>query len=526
MDHSTDNNYKSLIEQDLMLPDNMAIQNNISMTDFNISKEDWNRINNVPNYVNKIYFFLVLGISISFILLVIGLAILIKNGTMYGVYLTLFSLFMFGILIYGILSLRWFQIKAEEISEKQNQSGPEELEKSTEYALMNVLYILLMLFFIICLFMTIICFAFQATYLNPIRTAAMNQTSWKKYYGDLKYDDVYGDSVSLFNIAGSTALVLSLFTLTGLFISFRMIGAYKSWQNINEFVCSGIFTLGFVMIYYGVYCLKYSSLINTNKSMPKSYPDALIIAGCASVLISVLGFVGTFLEKKKLVKVFAILSILSSILLLSIFILSILIGINFSQNYQCKDFLQYVSEDYAIETLGCDRKYSAVSKNSENMTCPKDRLVDAWDTSSGVIPITGGDSYGCLDSVCCSVIESSTQKNLSLISVFSFLMFSLTVIVSAGSFYVNEQYPHKTQFGISNKLVKWILFTVASIIALVVLILISLIPEIKFSSSNYNQVNLLQIQSQTHQSVEHIGNLLKKQGKAFLKNLKGNTETN
>ena len=525
MDYSANSNYKSLIEQDLMLPDNMAIQNNISMTDFNISKEDWNRIKNVPKYVDKLNFLFVIGISISFILLAIGLAILIKNGTLYGVFLTMFSLFMLGILIYGIFALRWYQIKTEEISEKQNQSGLEELEKCTEYALMSVLYIFLMLFFIICLFLTILCFAFQATYLNPIKIAAMNQNSWRKYYGDLKYNDVYRDSLDLLNIGGSTALVLSLFTLSGLFISFRMIGAYKSWQNINEFVCSGILTLGFLMIYYGVYCLKYSGLINSNKSMPKSYPEALIIAGCASVLISVLGIIGSFLEKKKLVKVFAILSIILSIFLLSVFISSILIGINFSQNYKCKDFLQYVSEDYAIETFGCDQKYSYVSRNSENMTCPKDRLVDAWDTSSGIIPITASSPYGCLDSVCCSVIENSTQKNLSLISVFSFFMFSLTVIISAGSFYVNQQSPHKTQFGISNKLVKWILLAVASVIALVILILISLIHEIKFSSV-YNQVNLLQIQEPTYKSVEHIGNILKQHSKSFLKNLKGNTAKN
>lgn len=522
MDQSTIDNNKTFFEQDLMLKDKFGILNNIDATQYGNSKEDWDRIEDVPSHVNRINIFLVIGIAISFILLAIGLSVLIKNGSIYGLYVTLFGILILGVFIYGIFALRWFQTKSMEFLEKEAFKQPEELDNSNEYAFLNIFYMLLMFFFICCLFVTIVCFGFQSYYLNPIRTAGMNQDTWRKFYGEQNYNDVYDNGVCLLYIGAISALVLGLFTMGILIICFRMIGPFRSWQTINEFVCIAIFIIGFVMIYYGVYCIRLENLAKIDKAMPECFPEVLIFAGIASICISILGFVGSYYENKKVIHVFAILSVISSVLLLTTFIASILISNSFTENYECKDLLDNIGQNYAIEMLDCDKKYLFIQDSIDNMQCPKDRIVNAWEVDLGLNSDQQSEYYGCLDIGCCSKTFHAAKKNLNFISVTSFLIFILTVLISIGAFYMNDQLPHKTQFGISNKNIKIVLIVVASTIAIIILTFMTLIPEVKPSPFLSKPVEKSNLQGVPESSVLQVDIQKLNRRSAFLKNVMHN----
>jgi hypothetical protein len=523
MDQETKENNITYLEQDLLLQEKNAIQNNQSTGNQGTPKEDWDRIDEIPNHVDKINMLLIVGIAISFILLVIGLAVVIKNGLLYGLYLIIFSLFMTGVFTYGIFAFRWYQNKAAELSEKKHYKHPEELDTSAEYSYLNIFHFLLILFFICCLFVTIVCFGFQNYYLNPIRTAAMNQDSWKKAYGDITYDKNYNDAVLLLYIGGFCGLVLSIFSLTFMIISFCMLGSYKSWQTINEFLCIAIFIIGFILIYYAVYILRFRNLINLDKAMPDNFPIVLIVAGVFGILVSILGFIGNFLENKTLIKHFAIISIISAVILIITLVTSISSTVSFKDEYKCKDLLEDVGQTYAIEILKCDRKYTFVQNTLENMKCPKNRIVSAWDINLGINSDDQKETYGCLDAGCCSNAYEGANKNMKFISVYLIFMLMFTIAITVGAFLVLNQLPDKTQFGIFDMNIKWILLGLGFSTAVVILTVMVLIPEIHPSPFISHKVESSKYQGVPESSVIQVDSDKVNTRSAFLKQVVHNS---
>ena len=524
MDQETkENNNITYLEQDLLLQEKNAIQNNQSSINQGTPKEDWDRIEKIPNHVDKINMLLIIGIAISFILLVIGLAVVIKNGSLYGLYLIIFSIFMCGVFTYGIFAFRWYQNKAAEMSEKKHYKFPEELDTSAEYSYLNIFHFLLILFFISCLFVTIVCFGFQNYYLNPIRTAGMNQDSWKKVYGDITYDEMYNDGELLLYIGGFSGVVLSVFSLTCMVISFCMLGSIKSWQTINEFLCIAIFIIGFIFIYYAVYFLRSRNLVNLDKAMPDNFPIVLIVAGVFGILVSIFGFVGNFLENKTLIKHFAILSIISAVILIITLVTSISSTVSFKDEYSCKDLLEDVGQVYALEILKCDRKYTFVQNTLENMKCPKYRIVGAWDINLGVNADDQKETYGCLDAGCCSNAYEAANKNMKFISVYIILMLLFTIAITVGAFWVHNQLPEKTQFGIFDRNIKWILLGIGFATAIIILIKMTLITEVDPSPFISHKVENSKYQGVPESSVIQVDSERVNRRSAFLKQVVHNS---
>jgi hypothetical protein len=481
-------------DETCLLPnDNKNIQNNSkdsSISDkkkgsFALEKEreeNWKRLEDVPNHINTINLLLILGISIAIILFAIGLAILIKKGTFISIYLMMFSLLMMTVLVLAIYVVRWYQIKADECVQKKNKINPEQIDYTSEYSLMNIIHFLMMFFFILCLFMTVVFFGFQDYYLNPIRTAGMNQETWSKEYNTQKYSDVIGDNTLLWYVIAFTTLIISGFILASLIVSFKLIGAYRTWQTINEFFCITIFILGFVVLYYGVYCQKYRNFAKIDRGMPSWFPPTLIITAAITISLSILGFFGFFQENKSIINIFSYLSVFITAFTFTMFVSSAVFTSAFDTNVECKDLMDYFDQDFTMNNLGCTRKYMFVQNNLDNIQCPRDRIVSAWEVNASKNIEDQVDAYGCVDASCCSKTFHKSKKTLKFITLILFIFSIITTFITVGSFFMDHKLTQLGNFVAFNQNLKWLLVVIALFIVIILVAFTFLIPNPPASS--------------------------------------------
>ena len=428
----------------------------------------------------KVYIAMIVGIVLCLLIAGMGCALAAKSNSVIAIILIVGGFISAAAFGWGIYATYRYAHKCEEflISNNTNKD-PEEIDQSTERTFLNVALYLLMIMFLVFLLLSICCFAFQNQIKYEIQGIGQNSTKWKKYFGSLSYETVINYSSTIMTTVGLFSLFLTIFLGFLLYLAFKMLGSYRTWQTIVEFVCVMFFKLGFVFLYLAVYAHKYRDVAKVEKAMPTWIPDALLVTSLIAIGIAVYGYISSWSENLKMLKIFSLLTVLFTAVIVILSIGGALYAVKFQDIFDKKCFavLDYIQTDYLVKYVGCDQKYLFTSKSIDGMKCPKDRVVTAWEANLGIDVDKQVDSYGCIDLGCCYSTYSFIKNKIDYMALIGFTLFVFGCLLTGGSWYMVNQLEAGLEEGLSAKKTRYSLYVMVGVVIILMIIYIALIPS-------------------------------------------------
>lgn len=426
-----------------------------------------------------VYIFLIIGIVLSLVIAGLGFVISAKVSSGIAYVLIGFGFFSAAVFGYGIYAVRSYTKRVDIFLVDPEHNDPELIDQSKERTFLNIFLYLTMIIFLVFLILSIGCFAFQDDARNEIRGISTNQAKWNRYFGDASYDSVMNNLVKAMYAVATISLILCGFIATLLFFTFSVLGTYRSWQTVIEFVCVLFFMLGFAFLYLAVYAEKYKDVANVDKAMPQWVPDALLGVAIASIALAIFGFVAAHQESKNLLKTFSLVTAVFTACVLVLSIGGALYAGQFQEYFskRCYAILDHVNQDYLIKYAQCDQKYLFLSNSIDNMRCPKERVVSAWEVNLGVESDKQKDIYGCLDAGCCVATYGYIKTKMDYLALVAFTLFIFGCLMVGGACYMLGQLNENREFAPKDTKASYALYAIAGITVILMVIFIAMIPS-------------------------------------------------
>lgn len=447
-----------------------------------LDKEDipkYHRLTSVSENAKYIYIALIIGILFSLIISGLGISIIrvTKSNNPLAIMLIVFGLLSCLAFGFGIFATKWYVDRIDKTI--FDNKDPEDVDQSSERQLLNVFLYLMMILFLIFLIISITCFTSQSGIKYQIKSIAQNKEKWNKYFGNMTYDYVMSKANLVLYFVAGISLFLSLFILALLIFAFKMLGTYRSWQTVVQFVCVLFFKLGFVLLYFAIFAEKYRDVAKVDKAMPSWISGALLGFSVISILIAILGFVATYMENKQLLRIFILVIGIFTAAVLVVSIGGALNAGRFNEYFQkrCYKIMDYVRDDWLVKYAGCEKKYLFVSNNIDNLKCPKERIATAWEANLGIEADQQKDAYGCLDQSCCYSTYSTIKDKIDIVAVIAFALFGLGCVMIGGGIYVLTKLERGEEHGAGSKQTKYFLYILSVIVILIMVVFIALIPS-------------------------------------------------
>jgi hypothetical protein len=431
---------------------------------------------------------LYIGIILSTINICLGIGIGAKFSATIAGYVVGCGLFSLSVFIAGLFISNKYVGQCEAALLSNDLAKCEAVDQSWERTLLNIWLYMVMIIFLIFLIATIGCFGFKEEARLAIEGASKNQDTWHKYFGDRTYEYIDNSITTLLNVTGFFALLLFLYCGILLGLSFRLLGAYRTFQTVLEFICLLFFCFGFGFLYLAIYSQRYRDVAKVDKAMPGWVPDALLASSIISVVVAVVGYCAIYLENRQYIKYFGIGALVFTALILIFaiggFVFAAKLDTYFDNN--CNNVLDYIKDDYLTKYADCQKKYAFTGISLDSMLCPKDRIVSVWEQNLGKNLEDHTDVYGCLDSDCCFKTFSAIKSKVDYLAIIAAVLFILGTFLTIGSYFMYVQLSQGFEHGIGKTVVNKAMLIAAVVVAIIMVIFIAFIPSPPETSPTFN----------------------------------------
>lgn len=388
------------------------------------------KIEEVYRYITGISIFLA---ALSFTLVILGALLKIQMVGSISTFLIGFGFASLCIFLFGIWAVYQYDVIVIE-------KGEEYSDQSTERELFN-LFIYGAIFVLIFMLITgLVCVIYKGEVHEYIIAVGQNQKEWKILFGDITYNDLQRYSGNILIATPIFCLFMVMGVCALLYYVYLLMKDYRFIQILIQFFTLILFTLGAILLYLSIYLNTYREIANMQKTMPLWIPFSLIIISIIIIIISIFGYFSIQNESKRLTYFYGIICGVFTIVMLFGSIGGIYYANKVTQDLdgQCKGMIEMINQDFLIDYIGCERKYTYNSTSiSEMSKCPKQRIIDAWDITLKLEIDKGKEQlnhYGCYDIVCCAQAVDLIRSKSVYLAILACSVFLTFFLCALGSF--------------------------------------------------------------------------------------------
>ena len=436
-------------------------------------EEIWQNMRDIPNNTKCLYILLIISALGSLALIIMGSVLHAKSSSYLSKLLISFGSVALFTFLYGIFAVYKYNQKAEEFLQNSENVNPEDIDQSLERNLLNIFMFLIMLLFIIFAIVALGSITGQQRILFEIKAISVKENTWKTYFGNATVSVIIGRFETICMTTAALSFMYLFLIGVIIFMVFDMLGFYRAVQTCVQFISLLFFTLGFILLYFTIYAIRYSEITASERAFPTWLPVILLICSIICLFIAIVGFIGAYLEKKDMLWIFFWSNIGFKILLIVLCILFFVFADKFKDIFQnnCYSLMDLVEEDYLKEHIGCARKYEFTNTHLQDLICPKPRIALHWEIQ------TEKREYGCLEKACCYNFYSYLQSNLDLVAVTALILFVSSCLLSVGSYIMYDRLESGDEIGSSTKDTVRGVGIFAIIVIILFIILICFIPS-------------------------------------------------
>ena len=435
--------------------------------------ETWLLYAKMPKRAKYSSVMLIFSIVLACVTLALGILIEVKSTTYLGRVIIVFSAIALVVFGFNLFSLRKFISLVKEYLDDRTKDI-EDLDQHPTQVLLNISFYLQMLLMTIFIIISAVCFFFGDDLKSEVDSWYVYPETWFKYFGDVSYNAVLDNFNAIIWSAGAICIAVALLIAVILYFGFKMKQSYRSWQVIVQYLCVLFYLLSFLLVYLAIFAYKYQEIANVEKAIPSWLPILLLVAGCVACLISIIGYVATFMENSAYLKVFVFTQVIFTLFILVAAVLATYKANDFKDYFEdsCYPLMDGVNEKYLSSYLGCPIKYVEVSNTLEDFKCPKDRIYEIWEINVSKPVEEQEEKYGCLSKECCLTMYSSVKNKFNYLVLIGFILFITGVINLTGGVFMIIKLDSGEEEGENLTSTKYmlIIIVVASIIVLVTFI--------------------------------------------------------
>lgn len=431
----------------------------------------WINLRNIPETKKCIYILQIVAAFFALLLLILGIVLNTKNNSTLSQLIIGFSSFALFTFLWGLLAVYQYSNKVDEFLQNSENVNPEDIDQSLERNYLNVFMFLLMFLFLIFGLIAIGSFASEEKILFQIKALAVNQQTWVEVFGDLSYTFVINRFQAIVMTVGTISFIYTFYLGIVIYYIFSMLGFYRAVQTCVQFISIIYFTLGLILLYFSIYASRYNEVTKTDNAIRPWIPICLLVLSVISTVFASSGFLGAYLEKRKILRPFMWLNIVFSVLIIIITIIFFIFSDRFNTLFQenCYTLMDLVPESYLKDSINCSQKYLFSSNSLSKLICPKERIANDWEINQGIPEDQQQTIYGCLDKACCYNFYSYLKNNIDYVAVSSLILFFTSVFSCIGAYIMIDRLDSGDEIGSSHK------HTVAGIVVFALIMLISFI---------------------------------------------------
>jgi hypothetical protein len=435
----------------------------------------------IPTNVKWSLILLIIGSIISTFLFALSLYAVIKSSSATSKALVTLSFSSIIIFAFGFFSIIRFKRKVEYILENIENNDLETIDQSKERTFLNIFIYLLMIDFIVFLILGVGSITCRDQVESEIRAIARDSSVWVSVFGSLPFSTVINNyRAVLYTFGGISFLLCVLLTLL-FFNIFRGLGAYRTWQTIIEFITVIFFLLGFAFLYLATYVFAYREVSNVDGAVPNWLPIAFLIIAIFAILLSIVGYISSFMENLRMLKVFLTLAVVYTKLIL---LFSCISASNMGSidsiigQKNCLKLLDRINQNHLVQYVGCKQKYLFLQKDVANIKCPKDRILTAWEVNLGKPEEQQTNIFGCVDMSCCNQTFSYIKSKITWLILIAFVLVCAGICLMIGTFFMIKELNLGIEKGTTSKKVRWVLLIFVIITVSLFIIFLAMSPEV------------------------------------------------
>ena len=445
-----------------------------------IKKMNADHYKEVPKKKTMVLIALIAGAVISLVLAILGGVLMKYVGNIFGILTLVFSIIALITFAAGIAAVMYYIKRVNQYLNNSSTEDPEKIDQSKERIFINIFYYFVMLCFVFFTVLGIGVLAFRDDIKLYIKSLAYNLDDWKSNFDDKSYDDVMSSLDTAVNCLGALGIIFAIIIGVILFIAMKLLNTYRKFQTIVQFVCVLFFQLGFVCVYLGIYTYRLKLISNTGNDMPEWVPMGLLVMAVIALVIGVLGFVASFFESQSFLNIFlGVVGVFTVvILIIGSFGAYFVSNIDSFVDAKCDKLFLYMGEQYLKDHCDCESKYLFVSEELPEDTCPKDRIIFAWEyETESETGVTNDKLYGCINQNCCLDTFSSIKSKYDYLVLLVFVLVSTGVLLMVGTYVMLVELRKGTEKGFKDSKTLEILAIAAGITLVILLIFICIIPK-------------------------------------------------
>lgn len=436
----------------------------------------------VSDNQNKFILLFSIGIILSIVIMCLSASLFVYGSGLIGAINILVGLLAVIVLSFGIYVMRKNTILIKKVVHLRDD--PEKILQSRERILLYICLYCFMVFFMYFFSIANGLMIYQSNVKMNIRGIGYDKIKWEKKFGDSTFDEII-DKVSFFlELLGGMCFLFSLFLLGIIIWLLVIIKSYRTWKVIIQFVCVIFFQASFIYVHFGIEGMKLKNITGIEDAMPGWVTLGLFVIGIIAIVISVIAFFIAFIEHKILLKAFCVVNGILSITLILLNIGGTFINANFKGYYdaQCNLLFSYVDQEYLDNHLDCKGKYLFTSNSIENFQCPKHRIVVAWEIDEEKENGNYEETYGCINQQCCMLTYSYIKEKYDYLTLLSYVLMIISVLLIFSSLYLIRNSESHFDEGIRDNFLYLFMLSMSIIITLIMIPLISIIPQAPVSS--------------------------------------------
>lgn len=425
------------------------------------------------------------GIAIVFVMTILGLssALFIYDSVEIGGTIVGFSIFSIFTCFFTIYIIRKNRLLINDVIGLKDD--PEKITQSRPRMLLYICCYFMMIMIVFFLFIGNGILAYPSNIKMRIRGIGYEKEKWEEYFEKETFTQVI-DRVTVFIIAlAGLCILFSLYIFAILISLLVQIKSYRTWKLMIQFICILFFQICFIFIHYGTNGLRFKNATLIDESMPGWVTGGLFGIGIVGLFIGLFAFFITFIEHKKLLYVYSIISVIMCIILILLNIGGTMISANF-QGYldaECNSLFSYVDQEYLIKQTHCKNKYLFTTKSLDNLQCPKYRVVVAWEYDQIKSEGNNEDTYGCINQRCCMIIYSHIKEIYDYLILMSYFLMLISMLFILSSCYLIRNLEKYYDEGIRDNFIYYFILAMLILISVIMIPLLATIPNAPLSSN-------------------------------------------
>ena len=391
------------------------------------AEETENKLKKIIKDKGTTYVVLIFALVISFVILILACVFLNYIGKPLGTIIVIHSCITFLTLSlsFGVSYFYFKKIDAI-LTIPFDITKANTLEQSWQHILL-----------VICTFLTMLCVVFELIFSVGvlsfkddiklyIKGLAYNADKWKDNFGDNKYIDVMSRMNKYVNCIGSFGIIFFGYIIVVVYCFLGLFKESTREQVISQFKCMLYVLFGLICMYLDIYAFYAQNIIYKGQSILKWLPIVMIVFVSITIINGVICFILSYCERcncfqKKLYDIAFFFTF--AVLVIAIFGAVFVSKLDTYKNASCNKMFMRLHERFLEEECGCNSKYVHVQTdlNSLEKTCPKDRVVFAWENEKN--DNVDEKVYGCINQNCCFNMYSKVKSKLDYLVLFAFGLF-------------------------------------------------------------------------------------------------------